>query len=463
MPYFFPCIGSLSVVGSLLSMALSLPPQVEKPTHKVVLITDENDWFPVETSVSINPKNPDHIVAVSLQPRKGKEPGSNHSYVSTDGGKTWKSVATPNPEKRIQGDDAVAFDSEGVAHHTYIAFKGLRQKRPQQATNGIFCSSSKDGLNWSQPVAIVDHINTVEPFEDKPYLGIDNSDDSRYKGNIYVSWTKFDVYGSKKPEHKSYIYFSRSTDGGKSFSPALRVSDKPGTAVDDSTTVEGVVPSVGPQGEVYVAWGGPEGIVFDKSTDGGFSFGKDKILTKTPGGWDIPARGLFRHNGMPVTGVDLSTGKNRGSVYVSWIDTRNGDPDVFLMASRDGGLTWTDPLRVNDDKKGNGKEQLFVWMAVDPADGSINIVFYDRRDLDGTSTGLTLARSVDGGRTFVNHKINQPPFTCNSRVFFGDYIGIAANNGRVVAVYPHFVNNKEIALSAALFRFQPGTQKAEGR
>jgi hypothetical protein len=304
----------------------------------------------------------------------------------------------------------------------------------------------------------VDHVNSVEPMEDKPWLVIDGSMESPHRGNVYVAWTRFDVYGSKNPEHKSHILFARSRDGGKTFAPPVRISDKPGNAVDDSGTVEGAVPAVGPRGEVYLVWSGPEGLVFDKSLDGGWSFGEDKVIAKTPGGWEVPVPGLPRHNGMPVTAVDLSRGRHRGSIYVNWIDVRHGDADVFVTCSRDQGATWGEPVRVNDDPKGNGKAQLFTWMAVDPADGSVNVVFFDRRDTTDHRMGLTLARSVDGGQTFVNYAVNQEPFAVEGRVFFGDYIGVAAQAGRVVAVYPHTVGRGELALSAAVFRFQPGKQ-----
>jgi hypothetical protein len=180
-----------------------------------------------------------------------------------------------------------------------------------------------------------------------------------------------------------------------------------------------------------------------------------------PGGWDFGVEGLDRANGMPVTGVDLSNGANKGTLYVNWIDARNGDPDVFVMSSRDGGETWSAPVRVNDDPVKNGKVQFFTWMSVDPLDGSVNIVFYDRRDTEGAATKVVLARSVDGGRTFVNHKIDQPPFVCNSNVFFGDYTGISAYGGRVVPMFMHFLDERTLAVSVALFRFKLGTQKTE--
>src|SRR3982751_3976855 len=152
--------------------------------------------------------------------------------------------------------------------------------------------------------------------------------------------------------------------------------------------------------------------------------------------------GLDRANGMPVTCVDLSNGPRKGTLYVNWTDERNGDQDVFVTSSSDGGETWSAPVRVNDDAVKNGKAQFFTWMAVDPVDGSVNTIFYDRRDTEGTLTRLTLARSTDGGRPLVNYKINQEPFACNERVFFGDYSSISAYGGRVVPIFMHFIDER---------------------
>ncbi|HZZ78556.1 MAG TPA: sialidase family protein, partial [Gemmataceae bacterium] len=421
-----------------------------KTAHQVVRVSDPDARGPVEVSVAIDPTNPDHIVAVMQQSGTKGAPGSNHSYVSTDAGKSWKTSALANPHQRIQGDDAVTFTADGLAVRTYISFLGIRTVRPNRAANGIWVATSRDGLTWNDSVAVIDHVNTVHPYEDKPWIKADTNKDSPHKGNIYVTWTQFDEYGSKKPEHKTHVYVSRSKDQGKTFSVPHRISETPGDCVDSSKTVMGAVPAVGPKGEVYAAWAGPKGLTFVKSSNGGYTFGAEKVLTDTPGAWDFAIKGLFRCNGLPSMGVDLSTGKHRGTIHVNWADLRNGDPDIFVMSSSDGGETWTKPWRVNDDPVKNGKEQFFTWMAVDPADGSVNIVFFDRRDTEGTQTGVTLARSVDGGKTFVNHKIDQPDFECRKGSFFGDYIGIDAYRGRVVACYQHFTD-KRIIVSAAIF------------
>ena len=429
--------------------------------QQVVRITEPDAINPAEVTIAINPKNPDNMIAASFQTGRPPKPraGSYH-YVTFDGGKTWKTVSTPDPKNLVQGDDVLAFSNDGVAYHAHLSFDGIRLARPVRAENGMIVNVSKDGGNtWTEGTPAINHINSVTPFEDKPGLVVDNAPGSRFKGNVYLAWTRFDVYGSSNPEHHSQIYFTRSTDQGQTFSMPFRISDTGGDCLDSDNTVEGAVPAVGPNGEVYVVWGGPLGLVFDKSTDGGLTFGKDKVIGDIPGGWDFGIEGLSRANGMPVTGVDLSNGPNKGTLYVNWIDARNGDPDVFVMSSPNGGETWTAPVRVNDDALKNGKAQFFTWMSIDPVDGSMNVVFYDRREGKGTATGLTLARSVDGGKTFVNHKIDVPSFNVNERVFFGDYSSISAFDGRVVPVFMHFVSEGNLAVSVALFRFKLGTQE----
>jgi hypothetical protein len=426
------------------------------PSHFVSRVTSDEAIRPAEASIAINPANTDHLVAVSLQAMPPGFPSriSNFSYTSTDGGRTWETAAAPNTG-RVHGDDAVTIARDGVIYHSYIAFDGIRVPRPDRASSGIFVRTSRDGVTWNEPVPVVDHLNTAIPLEDKPWLSVDDADDSPHRGNVYVVWTRFDVYGSPAPEHKTHIWFARSRDGARSFSPPVRISDAPGDAKDSDGTVEGVVPAVGLKGEVYVAWAGPSGIAFDKSIDGGYTFGADTIVTEMPGGWDIPQPGMTRHNGMPVTGVDHSRGPHRGSIYINWIDQRNGDTDVFLASSRDGGVTWAVPVRVNDDTQGNGRPQLFTWMAVDPSDGSINIVFLDRRDTQGTHNAVTLARSTDGAKTFTNMRIDRPPFPSDDRVFYGDYLGVDAHGGRVAVIYPVVVEtSNRLVLESAVFHFR---------
>jgi hypothetical protein len=430
------------------------------PVPRVVRVSPADAAGAVEVSVAINPTNPDHMIAASIA-RMRDHPGiTDFAYVTNDAGRTWKMVPRANPHKVQQGDDMVTFTPDGVAIHTFISFSGIRQARPRKAHSGIVTSTSRDGITWNDQVPVIELFNSVEPHEDKPWLKADMSKDSPNKGNLYVAWTKFDVYGSSKPEHKSNIYFSRSVDAGKSFAVPHKISDAPGDALDKSDTVMGACPAAGPKGEVYVVWAGPKSLFFAKSTDAGVKFGKNTVICDCAG-WDFAITGLGRADGLPSMGVDITKGKDRGAIYVCWADTRNGDPDVFLIVSRDDGETWSEPLRVNNDAKGNGKEQWFPWLVVDPVDGSVNIAYYDRGTREGTSTDVTLARSVDGGRTFVYYKLNEEPYDLNKLGFFGDYLGIDCFGGRAVVLWMHPMDSsKKLGISSAVLDFEPGTQEA---
>lgn len=419
---------------------------------RVVQITAPDALNTAEVSVAINPRNRDHIVVSAYQVGRPNAPRvTNALFVSTDGGDTWREEPAANPDARVQADDAVTFDAAGTLYHSYISFVGIRVPRPPRAVSGIFVRRADAGTHTlSAPVPVVDHVNTVTPFEDKPWIAVDKGDESPRQGRVYLAWTRFDEYGSKRPECRTEIHFSHSSDGGRTFAMPLRISDGVGDCLDSDNTVEGAVPAVAPDGRVYIAWAGPAGIVIDRSDDGGLTFGADRPVSDMPGGWDIDIPGITRSNGMPVTTVDNSRGPRRGTVYVNWVDNRHGDPDAFVASSNDGGQTWTAPIRVNDDPVGNERPQFFTWMAVDQSDGSLHVVFHDRRGGDGTETSVTLARSDDGGRTWFNTAVPLAPFSTTDTVAFGDYNGIDAVDGRVVAAFPHFIAEKRVGVSVAI-------------
>lgn len=404
--------GRSVLAGSLVLAALVMNPMRTLGYANVRVNTNSNQ--PEETSIAINPRNPDNIMGVAQ--------GSDcYFYPSFDAGQTWTEGSLADPF--CLGDPATVFDRNGTAYYCYIG---------TWSHSGIFANRSTDGgRTWlPQGTAIIQHAGDV-PFEDKSYPAADWSTGPS-AGNIYVSWTQFTHYGSTNPADSSRILFSRSTDAGTTFSNPQIVSDQGGDAIDSDNTVEGAVPAVGPDGAVYIAWAGPRGIEFDRSAPGGMSFGRDVVISDIPGGWDYSVPGIYRANGLPVIKTDISHGPYRGRVYVNWSDQRNGDTDVFLIYSDDRGLTWSPRIRVNDDPLGNGRDQFFTWMDVDAVTGSVYVVFYDRREhSDNLTTDVYMARSDDGGGHFTNEKISSTPFVPRSDVFFGDYIGVSAFGGRV--------------------------------
>ena len=162
---------------------------------------------------------------------------------------------------------------------------------------------------------------------------------------MYLTWTQFDNYGSSSPVDSSIILFSKSLDAGQSWTAPKRISKTAGDCLDQDNTVEGAVPAVGPNGEIYVSWAGPRGLVFNKSTDQGDHWLEEELdITSILGGWDFAIPGIFRANGLPITACDVSDGPYRGTIYVNWTDQRNGETntDVWLVKSNDGGASWSD-------------------------------------------------------------------------------------------------------------------------
>lgn len=74
-------------------------------------------------------------------------------------------------------------------------------------------------------------------------------------------------------------------------------------------------------------------------------------------------------------------------------------------------------------------------MTIDPSNGWLWFVFYDRRSYDSDSTDVYMALSRDGGETFKNFKVSEQPFTPSKLSFFGDYTHITAANNVVRPIW----------------------------
>ncbi len=373
---------------------------------------------PCEPSICIDPKNTKKLVAASVL---------NHVYTSDNAGKTWKK-STLSSSHGVYGDPVVRYDFKGNVYYSHLAnSKGQAYNSVEFLDRIVVQKSMDDGLTWTDgSFPKVDHVKD----HDKQWKAVDPK-----TGHIAMTWTEFDKYGSKDSGDKSRILFSITKDEGKTWSDAVVISDFEGDCLDDDKTTEGAHPAFGTEGEIYVVWAFDEKIWLDISYDGGQSWGKDSVIAQQPGGWSYAVSGVGRCNGFPTIKTNHSEGAGRGNLYVQWSDQRAGtsDTDVFLIRSGDKGKNWTNPLRVNNDQA--GKQQFFSWMDVDIADGSLYLVFYDRRNHENDATDVYLAYSKDQGDTFGNVKISETPFTPKKSLFFGDYNDISAVNGIIRPIW----------------------------
>ena len=377
---------------------------------------------PNEVTIAVNPTNTNYVAAGS---------NLNYFYISSDGGKTWNQ-SVMGSAWNVWGDPCVIYDADGKLFYGHLS-DGRGISGRYFIDRIVVQRSTDNGLSWDYDSGI--GFNPPLKQQDKEWLGVDMTNPP-FRNNLYMAWTEFDQYGSSSSSDSSRILFSRSTDHGSTWSTPIRVSTRGGDCVDSDNTVEGAVPAVGPDGEVYLSWAGPLGITFAKSTDGGITFGRNIHVANLASGWDFNIPGIYRCNGMPITACDISNSPNRGFVYISWSDQKKNDTDIYFSRSTDGGLNWSTPKVVNNDL--SGRHQFFNWMCVDPVTGIIYVIFYDRRndaDPADVTTEVYLARSSDGGVNFENYKISESAFEPNPNIFFGDYTNISAYNGKVFPIW----------------------------
>lgn len=404
---------------SVARLLLLILPQVLLAQYTNVRVSSTTSTLPEEVTIAINPTNPLNLIG-----------GANlrFYYYSTDGGQSWSQGLLP---QGTYGDPCVIFDLTGTAYFAHLT--DLRFSNPNFVwLDRITVHRSLDGGKTWVDSAWAGYNSPKQ--QDKEWLACDITN-SPYHNSLYMAWTEFDKYGSRSTLDSTRIILSFLANGGQSWSTPVKVSDQGGNCIDSDSTVEGAVPAVGPNGEVYLSWSGPQGIMFDKSTDGGVTWGKDIPVTSQPGGWDFNVPGINRCNGLPMTLCDVSNSPYKGTIYIMWSDQRNGagDTDVFLIKSTDGGGTWSKIKRVNDDA--TTTQQFFPSMTIDQSTGYLYATFYDRRAYSDNTTDVYVARSTDGGETFTNFKVSQTSFVPQPNVFFGDYIHIAAQNGNIYPIW----------------------------
>lgn len=402
------------------------------------VLTDDSPDVPVteinstqsENSIFVDPNDPNVVLNSnnSTQNPVGALYGANDLY-SFNAAETW--------EGEVQG----AGGSNSGDPTTAIGLNGRWYVNYIDNSYGMGISySDNQGQTWTA--------KTVAPnpgqLADKNHMWIDNSADSPYEGNLYIAWTDFGGSNDGK------IVLARSTDNGETWESGVGISAGTNSPFDHGVNIQ-----TGPNGEVYVVWAiydnwpvDENAIGMAKSLDGGETWETAfRIIENLSGIRNSETAKNQRVNSFPVCAVDNSNGPDRGAIYVTWtnrgvpgINTGN-DIDIYMIKSSDGGTTWAEPVRVNQDEAGLGHQHYFPWITVDPENGLISLVFYDDRNVGGADCEVFCANSEDGGLTWEDFKVSDVSFTPApipglAGGYMGDYLGIIARGGWVYPVWP---------------------------
>jgi hypothetical protein len=349
-----------------------------------------------ETFITLDPSRPKTLAAGSNEifrlPMRG--------YFSSDAGTSWGGVDLPLPAPigangvDFGSDPSLTFDTRGNVFYGYIVVffghgKGVNGTEVAVARSG-------DGGATYPSASFFSFEGGSNHFNDKPIITADKNPNSPFRDNVYIAWD-----AASGGSTGGGIRVGSSSDQGATFTITRADNPSgPGRAI-------GASPSVGLNGELFVAWNdfSVNVIAFNRSFDGGQTWDVQRtISTKTiPFDIGIPAES-FRHALVyPVLDVDRSSGPHRGRLYCSWMDlTAAGTTDILLSLSDDGGTTWS-IAEVVADQLSIPVDRFNHWMSVDPVTGDVNLSFYDtRNDTTGLRfmTDVYFTRSSDGGASF---------------------------------------------------------------
>ena len=408
------------------------------------VMTDDSPDVPVATSSSTQSENSIFV-----------HPDDNQVVINSNN-------STPNPVFDIYGANWLETQDGGLSWGGQVEGAGGSNSGDPVALVGLDGAYYIGAISNSSGQQVSKSINQGATYTvynvanaggggllDKNHMWIDNSPTSPYEGNLYDAWTDF--YGSFDNE----IGLSRSTNGGVTWSAPVNVS----SAVNASGWCQGVNINSGPYGEVYVIWAiydnsfpsDENAIGLARSFDGGATFEPaTRIIEDIRGIRSTGINKNMRNNSFPSMAVDISNREYSGNIYVVWtnvgvpgINTGN-DIDVYMARSEDQGVTWSTPVRVNQDPAGLGSQHYFPWITCDPENGILSVIFYDDRNVGAGQCEVYCANSSDGGDTWEDFKVSDVAFTPSpipglADGYMGDYLGISARGGWV---YPAWADNR---------------------
>lgn len=392
--------------------------------YKNVQIPLANYSYPYsgcEPSIDIHPKKNQHLAVGSIL---------DGYHYSKDGGETWKSERLESTFG-VYGDPVLKFNSKGNLFYFHLA-----SYKKTSHLDRIVCQKAKK-INKCFNDGTAPKPNGKK-VQDKHWMVIDPETDV-----IYMTWTQFDAYDSADPKDSSIIVFSKSIDDGESWTTPKRISRFGGDCLDGDKTVEGAMPALGKNGELFVVWSGPKGLMLQVSKDKGETWlNEEKFLFEHKGGWNIEVDDFFRSNGLPVFLSDHNKlSPNYGNLYLNWTiqNMQTGQTSVMFSKSINDGESWSIPSEVHPVTP--IYNHFLTWLTVDPSNGNLHFVYY-RKGVDSKSTDVMWAHSIDGGDHFTEEVISEKPFEPNPNVFFGDYLNIAARDNVVRPVWPRMDQGK---------------------
>jgi hypothetical protein len=418
-----------------------LPPEPPGPPGRTAsVISDHRVSGPQtaprsESDIRINFRDPSRILSASNDIEAS---GRQGIYYSGDGGATWGQTSLPLASgDSFHSDPTVDWTSDGTAWSTTIGITGsVLRMRAYKSTDG--------GATWSFDATF----SGTQTSTDKQMIWVDHGDASPFKDNLYAIW-----------HNGSPVFMNRRTGPGGAWQTPIQVSHRETTG----TGIGGDVKS-NSAGDVFGFWPdtGSGKLFVVKSTDGGATFGTPVQIATGFDSYDIGVPAMANRRALIYLSGGAYRTADRNLVYASWTDlsgaagctapanepktnvTASCKTRIWFARSTDGGATWQPAVMLNNQASLN--DQFNQWLAVDEANGSLAVIYYDTvGDPGRKKTDVYYQSSFDDGVTWSSPvKVSSGPTDetvpgADSGNQYGDYNGLS---GYAAKFFPSWTDRR---------------------
>jgi hypothetical protein len=372
----------------------------------------------------------------------GPRPGTNGTFSWSNGGRLYFQNLTGN----FPGTE------------TFRGFEAIGVSR----TDEFASAAAGNKAAWMRPVLMSGALSATD-FSDKNWIAADDAAVSPFFGNVYGCWVEFRSLGAG-PEP---VMFTRSTDGGDTWSNPKQLSEASNTFVPHVGGRQGCQVDTDSDGVVYVFFIGSDPRTkqtvqkMARSFDGGVRFERPRpVATVEECGRFDPVQGRLTFDGVAgartnsFPSVSIANGAPTGAnapdtIHLSWCDgpTNGANEQTMVQWSTNKGQTWQGP--VNAARPGDRPDFPAVALSPDGTDAYLVYMAFHTPWQSTTAAprmfeGVVLHASVapngaPGPFAEIHRGVagDARASSANSLAFefLGDYDAVSATNDFAVAVW----------------------------
>lgn len=319
--------------------------------------------------------------------------------------------ATPSPEDQplcfegaiyaYQNETPMAWGRDG---DLYWAINGRRLDSTEDAGKDVtvqLAQTPNRGDSWSSTVVFEGLPAGEFSSTSRPITGLAVDTETGSDDKVYVGWHTYPEEGPREP------LVAASHDGGTTFSePRVPFSDEASAELGGSGGLEGLPPKleVADDGTLYVLFPGraggdedvdevPNRLLLARSEDGGETFAVSEVAE------------VLDSNVGPEF-LWSPEGGEEGTLHIVYEDRREqpyGVRDILYQRSTDGGESFTEPQKLNDDDPAQLYSQVNPNISLAP-DGRLDVAWWDWRDGAAVyGNDVYYTHSDDGGDTWASN------------------------------------------------------------